>query len=93
MTTGRIDTRPAPPEAGPQPRPGWGERLRAHRTSLLILLGLLVVVGVVHAVGMSRAPQRVDDEGTYVAQAWAVQHWRASPTTPAGTTTHRSAGC
>jgi hypothetical protein len=24
---------------------------------------------------MSRAPQRVDDEGTYVAQAWAVQHW------------------
>ena len=22
------------------------------------------------------APQRVDDEGTYVAQAWVVQHWR-----------------
>jgi Dolichyl-phosphate-mannose-protein mannosyltransferase len=29
----------------------------------------------VQATGMSRAPQRVDDEGTYVAQAWAVQHW------------------
>jgi Dolichyl-phosphate-mannose-protein mannosyltransferase len=73
---------PAPPEApapqeapGPRPRPGWLERARAHRTSLLILLGVLVVVGVVHAIGMSGAPQRVDDEGTYVAQAWAVQHW------------------
>jgi len=39
------------------------------------LLGLLAVVAVVHATGMTRAPQRVDDEGTYVAQAWAVQHW------------------
>jgi Dolichyl-phosphate-mannose-protein mannosyltransferase len=52
------------------------ERLWAHRTSLAILVGLLIVVGVVHATGMTRAPQRVDDEGTYVAQAWAVQHWR-----------------
>ena len=76
MTTGRIDTRPAPPEApGPRPRPGWLELARAHRTSLLILLGVLVVVGVVHAIGMNGAPQRVDDEGTYVAEAWAVQHW------------------
>jgi hypothetical protein len=56
--------------------PGLVERLWAHRTSIALLLGLLMVVAVVHATGMARAPQRVDDEGTYVAQAWAVQHWR-----------------
>jgi hypothetical protein len=55
--------------------PGLLARVWAHRASLALLLGLLAVVAVVHATGMSRAPQRVDDEGTYVAQAWAVQHW------------------
>jgi Dolichyl-phosphate-mannose-protein mannosyltransferase len=67
------------PDGQPQP-PGRPtrllERLWAHRTSLALLLGLLTAVAVVQATGMSRAPQRVDDEGTYVAQAWAVQHWR-----------------
>jgi Dolichyl-phosphate-mannose-protein mannosyltransferase len=67
------------PDGQPQP-PGrptrLPERLWAHRTSLALLLGLLTAVAVVQATGMSRAPQRVDDEGTYVAQAWAVQHWR-----------------
>jgi hypothetical protein len=61
------------PSAAP---PGPVERLWAHRTSIALLLGLLMVVAVVHATGMARAPQRVDDEGTYVAQAWTVQHWR-----------------
>jgi hypothetical protein len=55
--------------------PGLLERLWRHRSSLALLLGLLTVVAVVHATGMGRAPQRVDDEGTYVAQAWAAQHW------------------
>jgi Dolichyl-phosphate-mannose-protein mannosyltransferase len=67
------------PNGQPQPpgRPtGLLERLWRHRWSLALLLGLLTVVAVVQATGMSRAPQRVDDEGTYVAQAWAVQHWR-----------------
>jgi len=71
---------PTPGSAGqPQPSgraPGLLERLWAHQTSLAVLVGLLVVVAVVQATGMTRAPQRVDDEGTYVAQAWAVQHWR-----------------
>ncbi|HZD00039.1 MAG TPA: glycosyltransferase family 39 protein [Actinomycetes bacterium] len=76
---------PAGPAAsgpgGPQPveppwRAGWLRRVWAHRLSLAILLGLLALVGFVHATGMGQAPQRVDDEGTYVAQAWAVQHWR-----------------
>jgi Dolichyl-phosphate-mannose-protein mannosyltransferase len=74
-----IET-PTPGSAGqPQPSgrpPGLLERLWAHRTSLAVLVGLLIVVAVVQATGMARAPQRVDDEGTYVAQAWAVQHWR-----------------
>jgi 4-amino-4-deoxy-L-arabinose transferase-like glycosyltransferase len=35
---------------------------------------VLVVVAVVHASGMTAAPQRADDEGTYVSQAWAILH-------------------
>jgi Dolichyl-phosphate-mannose-protein mannosyltransferase len=62
---------PARPAAG-----GLLERLWSHRVSLVLLLATLAVVAVVQAVGMDHAPQRVDDEGTYVAQAWAVQHWR-----------------
>ena len=86
MTTGRLDqgapvvaTATDPGGGEPRPsgrRPGLPGRLWRHRTSIVLLLGLLVVVGVVHATGMARAPQRVDDEGTYVAQAWTVQHWR-----------------
>jgi Dolichyl-phosphate-mannose-protein mannosyltransferase len=70
---------PRPPgdDRAPSGRPpGLVERLRAHRASIALLLGLLMVVAVAHATGMARAPQRVDDEGTYVAQAWTVQHWR-----------------
>lgn len=47
--------------------------VRKHRVSLIVLSCLLVVVGIVHGVGMSRTPLPVDDEGTYMAQAWAVQ--------------------
>ena len=47
--------------------------VRRHRVSLALLSCLLVVVGIVHGVGMSRMPLPVDDEGTYMAQAWAVQ--------------------
>jgi Dolichyl-phosphate-mannose-protein mannosyltransferase len=61
--------------AAPGASRGLVERALAHRRSLAVLAGLLVVVAVVHAIGMDHAPQRVDDEGTYVAQAWAVQHW------------------
>ena len=47
--------------------------LVSHRRSLLIVAGLLAVVGVVHGIGMGRTPLPVDDEGTYMAQAWSVQ--------------------
>jgi hypothetical protein len=52
--------------------------LRAHWLSLLIVTGLLLAVGLIHAIGYDRFPGRInDDEGTYVAQAWAVQHWHS----------------
>jgi hypothetical protein len=51
---------------------GW---VKAHRASIAILLPVLVCIGVVHALGMNSNPQRLDDEGTYVSQAWAVLHW------------------
>jgi Dolichyl-phosphate-mannose-protein mannosyltransferase len=52
--------------------------LRTHWLSLLIVTALLLVVGLVHAIGYDRFPGRAtDDEGTYVSQAWAVQYWHA----------------
>ena len=65
----------------PRARPPLTERtrrqartwVRRHRTSLIVLSCLLVLVGIVHGVGMAGTPGPVDDEGTYMAQAWAVQ--------------------
>jgi hypothetical protein len=75
------DPAPVPRRAAALPPPkqrrlrGW---VRAHWLSLLIVAGLLLAVGIVHAVGYDRFPGRInDDEGTYVAQAWAVQHWHS----------------
>jgi len=59
------------------PRNGAARRLglavREHRTSVLVLTPLLLITGVVRFIGMVTSPQRIDDEGTYVAQAYAVQ--------------------
>jgi hypothetical protein len=70
---------PSRAAALPPPKPHRLRRwLRAHWLSLLIVTGLLLVVGAVHVIGYDRFPGRInDDEGTYVAQAWAVQHWHA----------------
>src|SRR5690242_1851991 len=54
-----------------------GEWFRAHRTSLLIAVPLLVLVGAVHAKGMANFPDWVDDPGTYLSQAWSFQYERA----------------
>jgi hypothetical protein len=58
-----------------------GQRVRAwlwcHRWSVLLVLAMFVLVGVVHALGMTRTPLYDDDEGTYMAQAWSVQFRRA----------------
>jgi hypothetical protein len=45
------------------------------RSSAPWLVPLLAVATAVNAVGLARAPQRVDDEGTYVAQAFAVERY------------------
>ena len=62
----------------PVPRIGLIARVRAwawlHRRSFVVVGLLLALAAVVHASGMSRWPGFADDEGTYVAQAWAVQH-------------------
>ena len=77
-----VTLHPAPVptrRALPPPKRHWLRKwLRQHWLSLLIVAGLLLVVGIVHAVGYDRFPGRInDDEGTYVAQAWAVQHWHS----------------
>jgi glycosyltransferase XagB len=49
--------------------------VRVHWRSIGVVLVLLGLVGIVQAWGMSSSPHFDDDEGTYVAQAWAVLRW------------------
>ncbi len=55
-----------------------GARLLARRPrrggDAIVLLPLLAAAGILMRVGLYTAPQRIDDEGTYVAQAWSVFH-------------------
>lgn len=55
------------------------QRLQAcfapRRRSSLWLLPLLLVAGLVHRINLAGAPQRIDDEGTYTAQAYAVERF------------------
>lgn len=49
------------------------QRLRGRTLADLLVLGpLLALAGVLHGTNMLSSPSRIDDEGTYVAQAWAV---------------------
>lgn len=64
------------PQAGPpsaasrRSRPAaWARR---HRRSALWLLPTFVVGLVAQIVNLAGSPQRIDDEGTYTAQAWAI---------------------
>ncbi|MFR9776356.1 glycosyltransferase family 39 protein [Micromonospora sp. MS34] len=45
-----------------------------HARSIALLVPLLVLVGAVHAVGMSTFPGYVDDPGTYLSQAWSLRY-------------------
>ncbi|BDZ49927.1 hypothetical protein GCM10025867_21680 [Frondihabitans sucicola] len=56
------------PPAG-QERSSW---LRRHGTTLMFLVPVLAIVGVVQRINMTGSPQRIDDEGTYTAQAWSI---------------------
>ena len=79
---GDLDRLPTAEEPPTSPTPSAGGRgriarltsfLRDRRTSLAWFSPLLVVSAVVQLVNMTGSPQRIDDEGTYVAQAYAVQ--------------------
>src|SRR4029453_4956002 len=76
-----VEARPAPVRRlqrprRPRPVRAWAAR---HRPSIVVLLPVLVVVAAVHMTGMAGAPQRMDDEGTYVSQAWAIMHLNTLP--------------
>jgi 4-amino-4-deoxy-L-arabinose transferase-like glycosyltransferase len=47
--------------------------LEAHAASLTVAAGVLIVAALVLGVGIQHYPGFSDDEGTYVAQAWAVR--------------------
>ncbi|ANW21743.1 glycosyltransferase [Streptomyces clavuligerus] len=51
-------------------------RFRASRPDLLLCLVLLAVILLVQGWNITRFPALSDDEGTYLAQAWAVQEGR-----------------
>lgn len=51
-----------------------GDGLRARSRALLWLVPVLLVSAIVNFLNVGGAPQRIDDEGTYTAQAWAVTH-------------------
>ncbi|MEU4037079.1 phospholipid carrier-dependent glycosyltransferase [Streptomyces collinus] len=68
---------PAQRTAAPAGRPGGlprpPERLRSSRSDLLLCGLLLVAILVVQGWNIADYPTLSDDEGTYLAQAWAVQ--------------------
>jgi glycosyltransferase XagB len=60
---------------------GVVHRLVAARADLVLLVGLVAAVGVVQATNMLHWPATQFDEGTYVGNAWAVQHGALAPYT------------
>jgi len=61
--------------------PGLLRKALASRADLLILLALLAGIGLVQATNMLHWPNTQFDEGTYVANAWAVEHGALAPYT------------
>ena len=66
------------PMVGPRPAQqvrrrstGW---FRRQKYDILTVGTLLGVVGLVAGVNMSQYPLRFEDEGTYIAQAWAMEY-------------------
>lgn len=47
--------------------------LRRHKLDVLLVTLLVIVSGLVSGINMTSYPQRFEDEGTYVSQAWAVK--------------------
>jgi len=51
-----------------------GSWMRANARDLYWLLPVLLISALVSFINVGGSPQRIDDEGTYTAQAWAVTH-------------------
>ncbi|MFI6250574.1 ArnT family glycosyltransferase [Streptomyces sp. NPDC051016] len=64
------------PATGPTGRTSPPLRLRSSRPDLLLCGVLLLVILVVQGWNIADYPTLSDDEGTYLAQAWAVQEGR-----------------
>ncbi|SBN62711.1 4-amino-4-deoxy-L-arabinose transferase [Curtobacterium sp. 9128] len=47
---------------------------QVHARSLAWVLPVVAIAALVQAWNMGGIPQRIDDEGTYTAQAWAITH-------------------
>lgn len=47
--------------------------MKTHKVDLLLVSGLMLVSGLVSGLNMTGYPERFEDEGTYVSQAWAVK--------------------
>lgn len=65
------------PAPEPAPRPGRLARIRGfvrRRPDACIVAALVVIVVAVQGINIANFPTVSDDEGTYLAQAWAIQH-------------------
>ncbi|MFE9772652.1 ArnT family glycosyltransferase [Streptomyces sp. NPDC005931] len=77
VTTPKVPAqRPSVPPTGPAGRTLPPSRLRSSRADLLLCGVLLVAILVVQGWNIADYPTLSDDEGTYLAQAWAVQEGR-----------------
>jgi 4-amino-4-deoxy-L-arabinose transferase-like glycosyltransferase len=56
-------------------------RVSARRADFALLAALLACVGLVQATNMLHWPDTQFDEGTYISNAWAVQHGALAPYT------------
>ncbi|MEV0635352.1 phospholipid carrier-dependent glycosyltransferase [Streptomyces sp. NPDC050619] len=74
VTTSKVPAQRQPaPETGSAGRTTPPSRLRSSRSDLLLCGALLVAILVVQGWNIADYPTLSDDEGTYLAQAWAVQ--------------------
>lgn len=74
----RPERRTSAAEAAGRALRGIGTRVGAHRSGLAYLLGPLVASALLTAWNIYNYPFKAtnDDEGTYAAQAWAVETWQ-----------------
>ncbi|KMS68453.1 glycosyltransferase [Streptomyces viridochromogenes] len=77
VTTPKVPAQRQPaPETRPTGRTAPPKRLRSSRPDLILCGALLVAILVVQGWNIADYPTLSDDEGTYLAQAWAVQEGR-----------------